>query len=280
MSIRKAIYWSIFWIALSLAVNAGIYLYWGHQKGVEFLTGYLIEKSLSVDNLFVFLIIFGLFDVKLSNQRKVLNWGIIGVLILRGALIYLGVALVGEFQWILYLFGLLLVYTGIHITFGEEKKINPQRNIVVRLFRKIMPVEESYVGKRFFVRKKRVLYATPLLIVLIIIETTDVVFAFDSIPAILAITTDPIIVLSSNMLAVLGLRSLYFVLVEVHANFAYVKYGVAIVLVYIGLKMLVVDIVKIDTIISLGVVVCILTSSVLLSYLKKGKDANVSEIRS
>jgi tellurite resistance protein TerC len=280
MPIRKAIYWSIFWVALSLAMNAGIYVYWGHQKGIEFLTGYLIEKSLSVDNLFVFLIIFGLFDVKLSNQRKVLNWGIVGVLILRGLLIYLGVALIREFQWILYFFGLLLVYTGLQVTFGKEKKINPQRNIVVRWFRKIMPVDESYVGEHFFVKQEHLIYATPLLIVLIMIETTDVVFAFDSIPAILAITTDPIIVLSSNIMAVLGLRSLYFVLVEVHANFAYVKYGVAIVLVYIGLKMLVVDIFKIDTIISLGVVVCILTSSVILSYLKKGYDASVPEIPS
>ena len=186
MSIRKAIYWSIFWIALSLAMNAGIYLYWGHQKGIEFLTGYLIEKSLSVDNLFVFLIIFGLFDVKLSNQRKVLNWGIVGVLILRGVLIYLGVALVTEFQWILYLFGLLLVYTGLHITFGEEKKINPQRNIVVRWFRKIMPVDESYIGEHFVVKTKGILYATPLLIVLIMIETTDVIFAFDSIQFVAA----------------------------------------------------------------------------------------------
>ena len=214
-----------------------------------------------------------MFGVELKDQRRVLNWGIIGVLILRGLLIFLGAALVQEFHWILYTFGILLVYTGYHIVFGEERKIEPEKNLAVRLFRKIMPVDNNYHGHSFFIKHGRKLIATPLFVCLIVIETTDVVFAIDSIPAIFAITTDPYIVLTSNIMAVLGLRSLYFVLAEVHTSFAYVKYGVGVVLVYVGVKMLVMDIYKIDTLTSLLIVVGILLISVIYSIFKKNNPS-------
>lgn len=265
MPLRKAVYWSIFWISLSLLFNLAVYVAFGHQKALEFLTGYLIEKSLSVDNLFVFLIIFKMFGVDLKDQRRVLNWGIIGVLILRGVLILLGAVLVDQFHWILYLFGILLVFAGYQVMFGHDREIHPEKNFVVRLFRKIMPVDNNIHGHHFFIKEGIHWVATPLFICLIVIETTDVVFAIDSIPAIFAITTDPLIVLSSNIMAVLGLRSLYFVLVEVQSSFSYVKYGVGIVLGYIGVKMLLTDIYHIDTLVSLGIVGVILTISIIFS---------------
>jgi len=269
MPLRKAVYWSIFWISLSLLFNLAVYFTLGHQKALEFLTGYLIEKSLSVDNLFVFLIVFNMFGVELKDQRRVLNWGIIGVLILRGILILLGAVLVNEFSWILYGFGLLLVYTGYQIIFGEEREIHPEKNFVVKIFRKIMPVDNNIHGHHFFIKKGIHWIATPLFICLIVIETTDVVFAIDSIPAIFAITTDPFIVLTSNIMAVLGLRSLYFVLVDIHKSFAYVKYGVGIVLGFIGAKMLITEIYHINTLISLIIVILILGISVVFSIFKK-----------
>ncbi len=270
MPLRKAVYWSIFWIALSLTFNVVIYYTHGQQKALEFLTGYLIEKSLSVDNLFVFLIVFTIFGVELRDQRRVLNYGIVGVIILRGILIVLGSALVKEFHWILYIFGAMLVYAGYRVVYGEDAKIEPEKNIAVRIFRKLMPVEHSsYHGHSFFIKKEGITYATPLFVCLLVIETTDVVFAIDSIPAIFAITTDSFIILTSNLMAVLGLRSLYFVLAEVHASFTYVKYGVGIVLAYVGVKMLIMDLYKIDTLVSLLVIITILTISVFLSFLKE-----------
>lgn len=268
MPLRKAVYWSIFWIVLSLAFNVVVYYTEGQQKALEFLTGYLIEKSLSVDNLFVFLIVFTIFGVELRDQRRVLNYGIIGVIILRGILIVLGSALVQEFHWILYIFGAMLIYAGYRVVYGEDAKIEPEKNIAVRIFRRIMPVDNSYHGHNFFIKKERVLTATPLFVCLLVVETTDVVFAIDSIPAIFAITTDPFIVLTSNLMAVMGLRSLYFVLAEIHASFTYVKYGVGVVLAFVGVKMLIMDIFKIDTLVSLLVILCILTASVLLSVVQ------------
>lgn len=268
MPLRKAIYWSIFWIVLSLSFNAILYYTHGQQKALEFLTGYIIEKSLSVDNLFVFLIVFTIFGVELKDQRRVLNYGIVGVIILRGILIVLGATLVKEFHWILYIFGAMLIYAGYRVVFGEDAKIEPEKNIAVRLFRKIMPVDNNYHGHAFFIKEAGRLVATPLFVCLLVVETTDVVFAIDSIPAIFAITTDPFIVLTSNLMAVLGLRSLYFVLAEVHASFEYVKYGVGIVLTYVGIKMLIMDIFKIDTAVSLTIILSILSISVFLSYLK------------
>ena len=268
MPLRKAVYWSIFWVVLSLAFNVVVYYTEGQQKALEFLTGYVIEKSLSVDNLFVFLIVFTIFGVDLRDQRRVLNYGIIGVIILRGILIVLGSALVQEFHWILYIFGAMLIYAGYRVVFGEDAKIEPEKNIAVRIFRKIMPVDNNYHGHNFFIKKEGVLIATPLFVCLLVVETTDVVFAIDSIPAIFAITTDPFIVLTSNLMAVLGLRSLYFVLAEIHASFTYVKYGVGVVLAYVGVKMLIMDIFKIDTLVSLLIIISILMASVLMSIVE------------
>lgn len=273
MSARKAIYWSIFWVLLSLLVNLGVYFAYGQQKAMEFLTGYIIEKSLSVDNLFVFLLIFNFFEISAKHQRRVLNYGIVGVVILRGILILLGTTLIKEFHWIMYLFGAVLVVSGYQMTFGKEKKYEPQNNIVLKWFRKAMPVLDDHKDGDFFIRKNKILYATPLFVVLLIIETTDVVFAVDSIPAIFAITTDPLIVFGSNIMAVLGLRSMYFVLEKSQRKFGYVKYGVGIVLAFVGLKMLLMDIYKIDIIVSLIIVGGVLALSVLLSYIIKPRQA-------
>lgn len=273
MSARKAIYWSIFWVLLSLLVNLGVYFAYGQQKAMEFLTGYIIEKSLSVDNLFVFLLIFNFFETTAQQQRRVLNYGIIGVIILRGILILLGTTLIKEFHWIMYLFGVVLVVSGFQITFGKEKKFEPQNNIVIKWFRKAMPVLDGHKNGDFFIRRNRIVFATPLFIVLLIIETTDVVFAVDSIPAIFAITTDPIIVFGSNIMAVLGLRSMYFVLEKSQRKFGYVKYGVGIVLAFVGMKMLLMDIYKINIIVSLIIVGSVLALSVLLSYIIKPSQA-------
>ncbi len=274
MSARRAIYWSIFWVLLSLLVNLGVYFAYGQQKAMEFLTGYIIEKSLSVDNLFVFLLIFNFFETTAKQQRRVLNYGIIGVVILRGILILLGTTLIKEFHWIMYLFGVVLVVSGYQMTFGKEKKYEPQNNIVLKWFRKAMPVLDDHKNGDFFVLKNRILYATPLFVVLLIIETTDVVFAVDSIPAIFAITTDPLIVFGSNIMAVLGLRSMYFVLEKSQRKFGYVKYGVGIVLAFVGMKMLLMDIYKIDIIASLLIVGGVLALSVLLSYIIKPRQAS------
>ncbi|MDE3058546.1 MAG: TerC/Alx family metal homeostasis membrane protein [Bacteroidota bacterium] len=269
MSTRRAIFWSVFWIVLSLLLNGAVFLLYGHQKAAAFFTGYIIEKSLSVDNLFVFLMIFTFFDVSSVHQRRILNYGIIGVIILRGLLIFAGASLVERFEWIFYIFGAILIYSGYTMAFGKERRVEPEHNLILKLFKKFIPVKNAYTGDHFFLKEEGVLYATPMIVVLIVIETTDVIFAIDSIPAIFGITTDPFIVFSSNLMAVLGLRSLYFVLERVQRAFVYVKYGVGVVLSFIGVKMLIADYAEISTLTSLAVVVSILTASVLLSYIKR-----------
>ena len=271
MSVRKAIIWSIFWIVLSLLMNVGVYFALGEQKALEFFTGYVIEKSLSIDNLFVFLLIFTYFKVQPVQQRRVLNFGIIGVVILRGILILLGTALVKEFHWVMYLFGVVILYSGYQITFGEEKQIEPDKNLILKVFRKFIPVSSDNNDSHFFFHEKGVLHATSLFVVLLIIETTDVVFAVDSIPAIFAITTDPLIVFSSNIMAVLGLRSMYFVPEKGQQKFEYMKYGVGVVLAYVGVKMLLMDIVTVNLVVSLLIIASILGLSVVLSYVVKPK---------
>ena len=277
MPVRKAIAWTLFWIVLSLAVNTGIYFVFGQQKAMEFLAGYLIEKSLSVDNLFVFLMLFTYFGVAPHAQRRALNYGIAGVLILRGILIFVGSALVTQFHWILYVFGVILLYSGYKIVTGHQVEVHPDHNIVSRIFKKFVPFKAKHNGEEFFVKDGGHWKAAPLLLVLIVIETTDVVFAVDSIPAIFGITTDPLIILSSNLLAVLGLRSLYFVLERVQRAFVYVKYGVGIVLAFVGVKMLIAGFYPINTFVSLIVVMVILGLSVVLSVVRKrnsGKGKN------
>jgi tellurite resistance protein TerC len=275
MSPKKALKWVIFWVSLALVFNAGVYYFMGQQKAIEFLTGYIIEESLSVDNLFVFLVLFKYFKIPLEYQRRVLNWGIVGVIILRGIFILLGATLIANFGFVLYVFGAILIYSGYQMAFGKEKEIHPEQNKVLRLFKRFYKVTTDYHGDHFFIKRDGVKYATPLFVCLLVIESTDLVFAIDSIPAIFAITTDPFIVFSSNILAVLGLRSMYFLLSAIADKFEFVKKGVGIILCYVGVKMLVPIAFPgyhIPVFISLIVILSVLAASVLISiYLNKRK---------
>lgn len=265
IKIKEALLWSAFWIILALLFNLGIYLWMGHESALEFLTGYLLEKSLSMDNLFVFLIIFSYFHVPASCQHKVLFWGILGALITRGIFIFAGVSLIHKFHWLIYIFGIFLVFTGVKMFFQKDKKASPEKNIAIRFFRKLMPVLYEYEGDKFFIKKNKVYFATPLLIVLLVIETTDIVFAVDSIPAIFGITLDPFIVYTSNVFAILGLRALYFALAGIMEMFHYLHYGLSVILVFIGVKMLIAGIYEIPVVIALAAVAVILFISVAAS---------------
>lgn len=269
VSNKEALIWSAVWIALALIFNAGVYWFYGHGKALEFLTGYLLEKSLSVDNLFIFVVLFGYFNVPKQYQHKVLYWGIIGAIIMRGVLIVIGTALIVKFNWIIYIFGGFLVITGFKMAFSSDEKVKPDKNPVVKLFKKFFLIKPEFVQDKFFVKENLKLFATPLFIVLIIVESTDLIFAFDSIPAILAITQDPFIVFTSNAFAILGLRALYFVFANFVDKFRFLKYGLAIVLVYIGIKMLISGFYHIPTLFSLSFLVIVLTASVLASLTKK-----------
>lgn len=271
VSVREAATWSAVWVALSLAFAALVYVWQGPDKGLEFLTGYLIEKSLAVDNIFVFVLVFSFFATPQIYQHRVLFWGVIGALVMRGIMIFLGAALIEQFHWILYVFGGLLLLTGVRMLFQKhDADVDLNKNPAVRLARRLFRVSDDYDGQKFFTVKNGVRMATPLFLVLIFIEATDLVFAVDSIPAIFAITTDPFIVFTSNVLAILGLRSMYFLLANVVHRFVYLKTGLSFILVFIGVKMLLLDVFKIPTAVSLGVVMGILTLSVVLSLLKTG----------
>lgn len=275
---KKALKWVIFWVSIALLFNVGVYIELGEQKAIEFLTGYIIEESLSVDNLFVFLILFKYFKIPLEYQRRVLNWGIVGVIVLRGIFILLGATLIANFGFVLYLFGAILIYSGYQMTFGKEKEIHPEQNKVIRLFRKFYKITSDYHGDKFFITKNGVKYATPLFVCLLAIESTDVVFAIDSIPAIFAITTDPFIVFSSNILAVLGLRAIYFLLSAIAEKFEFVKKGVGLILCYVGVKMLLPIINPqwhIPVYVSLLVIVSVLTITVLISILQNRRNTSV-----
>lgn len=267
ISVRESLLWTGFWIVLALLFNLGIYWWKGSQIAAEFLTAYLLEKSLSMDNIFVFLLIFSYFGVSPGHQHKVLFWGILGALILRGVFIVAGVALIRQFEWILYFFGAFLIYTAFKMMREKDKEIHPEKNPVLRLFRKFFPLTESYEGDRFFVKRGAQYFATPLMVVLLVIETTDVVFAVDSIPAVFGVTLDPFIVYTSNIFAILGLRALYFALAGIIAKFRYLHYGLAALLAFIGLKMLISDFVHIPTGVALGVVACLLLVSIAISLL-------------
>ncbi len=263
---REALLWSVFWVGLAAAFAVLVYWRQGHVKALEFVTGYLIEESLSVDNLFVFLLIFRYFKVPRLYQHKVLFWGILGALIMRGVFILLGVGLIRKFHWIVYLFGAFLVYTGVKLFREEEKEIHPEKNPILRAFRRWMPVTREFVGSRFFVRQPG-LYATPLFVVLLVVESTDILFATDSVPAILAITRDAFIVYTSNVFAILGLRSIYFALAGMMELFSYLHYGLSAILVFIGVKMLLSEHYPIPTGIALGVVAGLLAVSIAASLL-------------
>jgi tellurite resistance protein TerC len=263
---REALVWSSTWIALACAFAVLIYFRFGHATAVEFVTGYVIELSLSVDNLFIFLLIFRYFRVAPDHQHKVLFWGIVGALLMRGVFIVVGIGLIRRFHWITYIFGVLLVYSGIKLFRQDDVGIEPENNPVLRLFRRWVRVTQDYEGDKFVVRRAD-LYATPLLAVLVVVETTDLLFATDSIPAVLAITLKPFIVYTSNVFAVLGLRSMYFVLAGMMELFHYLHYGLAVVLIFIGAKMVGSDYYQIPTGVALGVVAGVLLVSVLASLL-------------
>jgi tellurite resistance protein TerC len=263
---REALLWSAMWIALAAIFAVIVYFWHGRGPSLEFVTGYVIELSLSVDNLFVFLLIFRYFQVPTVHQHKVLFWGILGALIMRAIFILAGVGLIRQFHWIVYVFGALLVYSGIKLFRQGNAEIHPEKNPLLRLFRRWIPVTKDYEGAKFFVRRPG-LYATPLFIVLLVVETTDVLFAVDSIPAILAITLDAFIVYTSNVFAILGLRSMYFALAGMMELFHYLHYGLSLVLIFVGGKMLVSHYYQIPTEIALGTLAGILIISVVASML-------------
>jgi tellurite resistance protein TerC len=269
VSFKESITWTVIWVALAMVFNFGVWHYMGQQKALEFFTGYVIEKSLSVDNVFVFVMLFSYFAVPPIYQHRVLFWGIIGALIMRAIMIALGAALITKFSWIIYIFGAFLILTGIKMALKKSEAIHPERNPVVKWFKKFMPVTEGYREGKFFVIENGIRHATPLCIGLLLVEFTDLIFAVDSIPAIFAVTTDPFIVYTSNVFAILGLRSLYFALAGVMDRFHYLKVGLGLVLTFVGVKMLLVHTpYKIDTLISLCVVLSILAVSVIASLLR------------
>jgi tellurite resistance protein TerC len=267
---REAAVWSLVWIVLGLVFGAGVYRFMGRDAGLEYFTGYLIEKALSVDNIFVFVLIFSSFRVPARYQHRVLFWGILGALLMRGAMIAAGAYLIQQFHWIIYVFGAFLVFTGIRTAMHVEHDFDSESSLPIRLIRRLVPVTNAYHGQRFFVReqghRKSRLMATPLFVVLALVETTDLIFAVDSIPAIFAVTQEPFIVYSSNVFAILGLRALYFLLADVIHRFHYLKAGLSTVLVFVGLKMLAIDVYKLPVGISLGVIAVVLGVSIAASW--------------
>lgn len=269
VKVKEALWWTAFWVGLAAAFNILVYFWKGKEPAIQFLTGYLIEESLSVDNLFVFMLIFNYFAVPVEYQRKVLFWGILGALIFRAIFILLGVTLIQHFSWTIYILGAFLVITGVKMAVSQDKEINPEKNPIITLVNKFLRVSSVYDKGNFFTRINSQLYATPLFIVVLVIETTDIIFAADSIPAILAVSHDPFIVYTSNVFALLGLRSLYFALAGIMQLFHYLHYGLSIILVFIGFKLLVshVEAIKIDMLFALAVVAIILAGSVILSII-------------
>ena len=275
VKIKEALIWSAIWISLAFIFTYGVYFFMGKEKAFEFLTGYLIEKSLSVDNLFVFIMLFTFFNVEPKYQHKVLFWGILGALIMRAIFIFAGVALISKFHWIIYIFGAFLVFTGIKMLFHKDEEIAPDKNPLVRLFKKFFPVSEQMHGGKFFVKIDSKTVATPLFVVLLVVEFTDLIFAVDSIPAILAISNDTFIIFTSNVFAILGLRALYFALAGITKYFHYLKYGLSAILVFVGVKMVIVGFYKIPIVYSLLTILGILLISVLASVIFKNKIKNI-----
>lgn len=267
IKIREALLLAAFWISLALAFNVVVFFWRGERAALEFLTGYLLEESLSVDNLFVFLLIFSYFRVPRAYQHGVLFWGILGAIVMRFIFIIAGVALIHKFHWVIYVFGSILILTGIKLAREKDQEIHPEKNPVLKLFRRLVPVTPDYEGDKFFIRKEGRLFATPLFVVLLMVETTDVVFAVDSVPAVLAITLDPFIVYTSNVFAILGLRSLFFALAGLMKLFHHLHYGLSAILVFVGVKMLVADLYKIPIGVALSAVGGILLLSIIASLI-------------
>ncbi len=269
ISFKEAIWWTIFWIFVGLIFGVGVWYYLGRKVAIEYFTGYIIEKSLSVDNIFVFIVLFKFFKVDYKYHQKILFWGVLGAIIFRALMIFLGVALVNRFSWLFYVFGVILIYSAIKLMIRKEEDIHPEKSFVIRFSSKVLPIKDDNSG-RFFFKEER-LYFTRLFIVLLAIETTDIVFAVDSIPAVFAITTDPFVVYTSNILAILGLRSLYFVLHNFMTRFRYLDVGLSLILAFVGIKMLIKDIFHIRVEFSLAFVFIVLSLSVLFSLISDRK---------
>jgi tellurite resistance protein TerC len=273
MSTKKALKWVLIWMGLAGIFNLGIYFYMGPQKALEFLGGYVIEQSLSIDNLFLFILVFSSFGIKPQYQRRVLNYGIAGAVVLRLIFVVLGITIVEKFHWVLYIFGAILIVSGIKMMIKQEENPDFENNKIIKMLGKIIPITDKLEGEKFFVRKNNILYATPLFAIIVLIEFTDIIFAIDSIPAIFSITLDPVIVYTSNIFAILGLRNMYFVLGKLHEKFEYVKYGVALILAFTGFKLLA-GIVGIHISIgwSLGIIFAVMIISIIASITLAGKS--------
>jgi tellurite resistance protein TerC len=276
---REALAWSVVWVAVALVFNAGLAWFHGAERGLEFLTGYLIEKALAVDNIFVFLVVFATFRVPPAYHHRILFWGILGALVMRAAFIFAGAALLERFHWIMYVFGAFLVATGAKLLVQNEAELHPERNPLFRLFTRVVPSVPAYHGSRFTVVKDGRRHATPMLLVLVCVEAADLVFAVDSIPAIFAVTRDPFIVFTSNIFAILGLRAMFFLLAGVMDRFHFLKVGLALVLAFVGTKMLLADVWKIPIGVSLGVIGAILGAAVLASWLRTRLLARERQMR-
>jgi tellurite resistance protein TerC len=269
VSVKEALTWTAVWIGLAMLFNLFVFYYFDKETALEFFTAYLVEKSLSIDNIFVIIMIFSYFNVPASYQHKVLFWGILGALVMRVIFIFAGIELIHKFHWLIYVFGGFLVFTGIRMVVGEDKPMNPENNPLVKFVRTLFPVTESFEGDKFFINRDQKIWATPLFIVVVLIEATDLIFAVDSIPAIISISEDPFIVYTSNVFAILGLRSLYFALAGIEKYFTYLKYGLATILVFVGLKMCMSDLVKIPVEISLIIILFVLVISMIASVIVK-----------
>ena len=266
MSTKKALSWVGFWVGLALCFNVGIYIFMGQQKAFEFLGGYVIEQSLSIDNLFLFIMVFSSFGIKPEHQRRVLNYGIAGAIVLRFIFVLLGITIVNMFHWVLYIFGAILIISGVKMMLKKEEEDNVKDSKIIKLLGKVIPVTDQLHGEKFFVKKNKVLYATPLFAILILIEFTDILFAIDSIPAIFSITTDTFIVYTSNIFEILRLRNMYFLLGKLHEKFKYVKYGVALILTFTGVKLAVLFFdIHIPVEMSLVIIFSILALSIIAS---------------
>jgi len=270
IGLREALGWSAAWIALAASFAVVVCFWHGRAEALQFVTGYVIELTLSVDNLFIFLVIFRYFNVPGEHQHKVLFWGVLGALVMRGLFIAAGVGLIQRFAWITYAFGALLIYSGVKLLRPGNQEIHPEKNPVLRLFRRVLPVTNEYAGGQFFTRRGA-LYATPLFVVLLVVETSDILIAVDSIPAVLAITLNAFIVYTSNVFAILGLRSMYFALAEMMERFHYLHYGLSVVLIFIGLKMIGSHYIEVPTEWALGIVLLVLGTSIVVSLAKPQK---------
>lgn len=277
IKMKESLLWTAFWVCLAMLFCGGIYLFYGHQKALEFFTGYLIEYSLSIDNLFVFLLLFRYFHVPHEYEHKALFWGILMALVTRGIFIFAGVALINTFHWIMYIFGAFLIFSGIKMAVSKEAEVHPDKNIAIRLLRSCIPMTKEFSADKFFVVTQGKRFATPMLAVLLALETTDIIFAIDSIPAILAITTDPFIVYTSNVFAILGLRSLFFAIAGLMKIFHHLHYGLAGILSFVGVKMLIADFYKIPIVVSLGIIAGILVLTIITSLIWPDTEATAKE---